>query len=179
MWTGKTKDGRYKNYVNEKTVNYLTKYVNKQDLDHKHYKPKIFTSPGIGGDYLKRPDSLKNKFNGKDTKEYYTTRTGHKLALPIYWRNKLYSEQEREKLWLNLLDRQERWIMGERVEFKTLEDEQKYFKLLKYYRAKNKRLGYGTDEIDWEQRQYENNLRKLKLAERIAKGIKKNNNNKK
>lgn len=178
VWTGKQKNGTYVNYVNEKTVNYLTKYVHKQDLDHKHYKPKIFTSPGIGAGYISRQDSHLNKYQGTNTKEYYVTRTGHKLALPIYWRNKLYSEQEREKLWLNLLDREERWIMGERVEFKTKEDQERYFKLLAFYRAKNLRLGYGSDEIDWEQRQYENNLRRLKLAERVAKGLKKNNNNK-
>ena len=55
-------------YVNEKSVNYITKYINKIDADHKGYKPVILTSKGIGSGYTKRIDSKNNKFNGKDTK---------------------------------------------------------------------------------------------------------------
>ena len=71
-------------YVNEKTINYIIKYINKQDEDHKYYTPVILTSPGIGSGYLKRVDKERNKFRGKDTIEYYTTRNGIKLPLPIY-----------------------------------------------------------------------------------------------
>ena len=54
-------------YVNEKTINYIIKYVTKIDKDHKGYKPKIFTSSGIGKSYLLKPDSKLNKFNGTET----------------------------------------------------------------------------------------------------------------
>ena len=43
---------------------------------------------------MKRTDWVKNKFNPNgETREYYKTETGHKQALPIYWRNKIYSEE--------------------------------------------------------------------------------------
>ena len=42
-------------------------------------------------------------------------KNGGKTALPIYYRNKIYSEEEREKLWLNKLDNNVRWIEGIKV----------------------------------------------------------------
>ena len=47
--------------------------------------------------------------------------------------------------------------------------------LLKYYRAKNKRLGYGDDEKNWEQEQYERERRLIKQREKMNYN-KKNNN---
>lgn len=166
IWPKNEKEWR-ENYVNEKTVNYLIKYVKKRDLQHKEYKPIVLTSAGIGKNYIDRPDSIKNKFNGTNTKETYTTRTGHQISMPIYWRNKIYTEEEREKLWLNRLDKNERWIRGEKIDIS--ENEQDYFKTLEHHRKINKRLGYGDDKINWEQKKYENKLRELKIAERIAK----------
>lgn len=165
IWKGK---GEHKiNYVNEKTIGYLVKYVSKQDKDHKYYKPKVLTSPGIGSNYMEREDAKRNKFNGDKTREHYTTRTGTKLALPIYYRNKTYTEEEREQLWLQKLDKGERWVMGKRVDISK--GEENYWTILKEEQAKNKRLGYGDGSIDWEKKNYENELRRLKLKERIAK----------
>ena len=48
----------------------------------------------------------------KKTIEHYTTRNGIKLALPIYYRNKIYTDEQREKLWINLLDKHIRYING-------------------------------------------------------------------
>ena len=83
------------------------------DIDHPNYTPKILCSKGIGSNYVNTYNATRNKYNGEETKEYYVTRTGHKLALPIYYRNKIYSEDEREQLWLHKLDKEERWVMGE------------------------------------------------------------------
>lgn len=164
-------------YVNERTVNYMIKYVNKVDLKHKEYNPKILTSPGIGGNYINRVDAGLNKYkiNG-ETKETYTTRTGHKINLPVYWRNKIYSEDERESLWLQKLDKQERWVLGTRVSIKNGEDY--YYRLVMQARAKNSRLGYGNDEINWELRKYENDRRNLMVKKRIEKFVEMERNNK-
>ena len=61
------------------------------------------------------------------------------MALPIYYRNKIYTEEEKEKLWLEKLDKEERWICGEKIDVSKSEKE--YFNLLEYYREKNERLG--------------------------------------
>ncbi len=95
-------------YVNEQTIGYIVKYVNKSDEVHKEYKSRVFTSAGIGSAYLDRVDCLNNKFKEGKTNETYVTRTGMRLALAVYYRNKLYSDEEREVLWLEKLDKQER-----------------------------------------------------------------------
>lgn len=169
VWKGKMKNEKIENYVNEKTVNYIIKYVNKIDEKHKGYKSVILTSSGIGGSYTKRnEDSKKNKYKEEGgTIETYRTRQGIKLALPIYYRNKIYTEEEREKLWIEKLNKQERWILGNKVSIK--EGEEKYNKALKYAQETNKELGYGDGEITWEQKEYEKARRNLKQMERINK----------
>lgn len=154
-------------YVNEKTINYIAKYLTKTDPIHKEYKPKILTSAGIGKGYTDRYDAETNKYNGKETKEVYRNRQGIKMALPIYYRNKIYSEEEKEKLWLQKLDKQERWINGIRVDISN--GEEQYYKLLEVEREKNKRLGYGDDSINWERKRYENERHNLIKLQKIYK----------
>ena len=47
-------------YVSERTINYIVKYVNKADKVHKTYNSKVFTSKGIGREYIERRDSKRN-----------------------------------------------------------------------------------------------------------------------
>ena len=94
----------------------------------------------------------------------YRNRNGTKTALPIYYRNKIYSEEEREKLWLEKLDKQERWVGGEKVSVK--DNDEQYLKLREYYRKLNKSRGYGTDEKNEEDIEYQNKLRAIRAAER-------------
>jgi hypothetical protein len=133
-------NGKGEHYVSEKTVNYIVKYISKVDEKHKYYKSKMFVSNGIGKSYMDRDDIKRNKYNGEETIETYKTRTGMELGLPIYYRNHIYSEEERENLWINKLDKQERWVLGQRIDVSENEDE--YVKALKYAQMKNKRLGY-------------------------------------
>ena len=148
IWDGKKDSwGRKQNYVSTKTINYIIKYVTKVDLKHRFYKQIVLTSAGIGAGYMDRTDWIKNKFNPEgETKEYYKTETGHKQALPIYWRNKIYSDEEREKLWLNKLDKQERYVMGIKISIKK--DESEYNKVLEQAQKDNERLGYGNRDED-------------------------------
>lgn len=167
VWKGKGE--KKENYVSEATINYITKYITKRDEKHKHYKPKILTSPGIGKGYTERLDAKRNCYNGSETREYYKTRSGHKIALPIYWRNKIYNDNEREKLWLNRLDKNERYVCGERI---RADDTKGYFKLVDWHRERNKELGYGDGKRGndwWDREVYEQKRRKLMLHKRIQK----------
>lgn len=150
-------------YVNEKTINYIVKYISKTDIKHKEYKSKILATPGIGKGYLKRRDRENNKYKGKDTREYYRTRQGIKLALPIYYRNHIYSEEEREKLWLQKLDEEVRYVNGVKID--VSKGEEGYKHRLKQEQRKNHELGYG-ERTDWERLKYENELRELKRKQR-------------
>jgi len=166
MWKGyEDRSGQTTNYVGEKTVNYITKYINKVDEKHKEYKSKVLCSPGIGSAYMERPDSKLHTFKNKETIETYRTRSGHKMALPKYYRNKIYSDEEREKLWLNLLDKEERWVCGEKIDISK--NDKDYMKALYWHRARNKQLGYGDDSKNWNQKLYENTRRKLLQKQRI------------
>lgn len=160
-----TKRTQKKTYVNEKTVNYIVKYVNKIDKKHPNYNPKVYTSKGIGKGYLER--TKMNAYKGIDTKEYYLTRTGHKIALPTYYRNKIYTEEEREKLWINLIDKQVRFVKGEKIDISTEEGWNDYERTRDYHRKISLEKGYQDDSVNWDKKNYENQRRKLKIKEKI------------
>lgn len=159
-------------WVNEQTVNYIIKYVHKVDTKHPNYQPKILTSKGIGSNYINRPDATKNQFQNDKTDERYYTRKGIKINLPIYYRNKIYNEDEREELWLQKLDKQERWVLGQKIDISTDKGIKRYNTAVKYARRQNRLLGYGNDEKNWDKIRYENQLRKIKQETRIKRGAK-------
>lgn len=152
------------NYVNTRTINYFTKYVNKMDLIHSQYKPIILNSKGIGAHYTKSLQSKQNNFNNEDTNEAYRTATGHKLALPIYYRNKLYTEEQREKLWINKLNKEERWVNGQRIDISKSEEQ--YYQILKEAQKLNRQLKYGDDTKNWKKAEYEKQRRILNQNKR-------------
>lgn len=161
------------NFVNAKTVNYIIKYITKVDNKHKYYKSIVLTSPGIGSEYPKKKDAINNKYKEGNTIETYRTKSGHKIAMPIYWRNKIYSEEEREKLWIEKLDKEIRYVGKEKIDVsKNLDD---YWKTLKWYRDRNIEAGYGNNEKDWVREEYEKKVRELQQATRIKNAEKKPN----
>lgn len=144
------------NFVNEKTMNYITKYITKTDIKHKDFSPIVLCSSGIGENYLSRSDSKLNRFRGKQTTETYRLRNGIKLNLPIYYRNKLYTDEEREQLFLNKIEKGKVWILGQKI---NIADEKTYFKLLEQAQKDCQRL-HGDDPVEWEKAKYERRLQK-------------------
>lgn len=204
VWKGKYEKAKktvYTNWVGEDTINYMTKYVMKMDVIHQKYKPKIFSTPGIGKNYTHRYSHTEehvqlqvnkktgerrwykvkvkkwklresgnyknNKYNEKETDESYRTRSGHKIALPIYWRNKIYNEHEKEQLWLHRLDKNERWVLGTRItDMDKREGELEYQMAVRIAQQHNSKLGYGKPN-DWRREKYELQRRILIQATRI------------
>lgn len=152
-------------YVNSRTVNYIIKYITKKDEKHTGYKSVILTSPGIGSNYTTSHDCKKNKYNNTDTNETYRTSTGHKISLPIYWRNKIYTDEQKEQLWLNRLNKKERWVCGERIDISK--NNELYYKTLQYYRHINAQLGYGNGDKSTNKIKYEQQRRQFMLDKRI------------
>lgn len=152
--------------VSEKTINYIIKYVSKKDEKHKEYKAVILCSKGIGKGYTKSYNAQKNRYN-RETNETYKNKQGYKIALPIYYRNKIYTEQEREKLWIEKLDKNIRYVDGTKIDITNGEEE--YYKALESARQKNKALGYGDDSINWERKKYEQERRNLIKFKKITK----------
>lgn len=165
VWKGKKRNRRLINYVSGKTINYIVKYATKTDKDHRNYRAKILCSKGIGKGYIEGFDASKNKFNGEDTNETYRLSNGAKIALPIYYRNKIYTEDEREKLWTQKLDSGIRYIGGDKVD---ADDEEVIIELLNYHQRLNKEMGYG-DPSTWYTKEYEQQRRKLMHDIRMEK----------
>ncbi|AXH74038.1 MAG: replication initiator protein [Microviridae sp.] len=159
-------------YVNGQTVNYIVKYVHKQDFIHPNYKPRILCSKGIGAGYTASAWKERNKFKGADTREYYETAQGYKINLPVYYRNKIYTEEQREKLWLAKLDKQERWVDGIKTDISKSEKE--YYALLAQARERSRRLGYGNGEKNWSKIRYEQERRILMKKRRDEQMVKRN-----
>lgn len=165
VWDGYTKLGKRINYVTEQTVNYMTKYVNKIDKKHQLYKSIILCTAGIGSGYTKTTEAKKHIFNFEKTDETFRTNTGHKMALPKYWKNKLFTDEERELLWIQKLNLPYKYINKERIYNNT--GDQEYLTLLKWHRQRNTERGYGGYKINWKRAMYEKETRIIKQRARI------------
>lgn len=166
LWKyGRTDIGEY---CNERTINYIVKYVTKLDIDHKNYEPCILCSAGIGKAFIETI-TAKNTYRyikGKSA-EYYTLKDGHKVALPIYYRNKLYSEKERADLWTDRLDKAEIYVNGIRIRnIDTAEGQKLYFDTLKDLQQWNNLLGYGNTSEEWKKEEYNITFKMLQRCSR-------------
>lgn len=136
-------------YVNEKTINYIIKYITKVDDLHKGYKQRVITSKGIGKEYVYTRGKILNSFKGENTNTKYKTQTGINIELPRYYKDKLYTEEQRQELYKNSIQRGEIFIKG--VKFKLeeqddLEYRNNFINCLKTARKDNKGMGYGNNE---------------------------------
>ena len=102
-------------FVNEKTINYITKYMLKIDEKHPKFRGKVLCSAGIGVGYLKREDAKRHVYIPGKTNESYRMRNGGKLNLPIYYRNKIFTEREREKLFLDKIEKGIVYVLGIKI----------------------------------------------------------------
>lgn len=142
-------------YVNDKTVNYIIKYIFKWNETNKDFKPQILCSKGIGGNAkLERCG-----FNDETTKDNYRLKTGKIIALPKYYRAKLYSEEERDKLWTIKLDKGVKYVLGKEIDVKDGLDY--YLRVLKEARNQSRtlKLGDGSKNI----KKCKENLRKYDI----------------
>lgn len=134
-------------YCNSRSVNYMTKYMLKVDVKHKEFKQIVLASPGIGDGYFDRLDWQWQKQNYEKIEvPTYTFRNGTKMAMPKYYKDKLFTEQERNKMWINNLNKGILWIYGEKVkanDWRTIDN-------LRNYWQKFGRNIMGDDPIAWE-----------------------------
>lgn len=157
-------------YVNAATVKYITKYVNKQDLKHKEYKAKILASQNIGVGYINTMNAQDNEYKGRDTELTYTTTTGHKIALPTYYKKKLYTEEELERIWLDTLNKEQRFVLGKKIDISKGDKE--YKRAVEEARKLNTELGYGQRPNE-NRKEYEELRREIMIQTRIAQAAQK------
>lgn len=145
-------------FVNERTIGYITKYMTKIDILHKDYKAIVLSSPGIGRTYTDTHKQY-HRYKNSDTIEMYKCDNGRELPLPIYYRNKLYSEAQREKLWTFKLDKKIRYVGGIEVDISTKEGLLTYSELLKNMQQRNEAMGYP--KYRWNKKDYNKMMFKI------------------
>lgn len=135
---------------NAKTINYLVKYMLKPDLKHDDFKTKVMASAGIGSGWQNRIDSQACTYKDDGTtRQEYSLPNGNRIRLPMYYRNKIYNEDERETLWLEALDKKERYVNGIRMNIRTPEEFSNFMAVLKDQQEYSERLGYKRP--DWKE----------------------------
>lgn len=154
-------------WVNMQTINYIVKYVTKIDSDHKGFVGQIYTSAGMGRDYMHRANQ--NAYRPLKTKDYYVLNNGFKVTMPTYYRNKIYSEDEREALWIEKLDQERRFILGQEYDTSTEAGFHEWEQGLKWGQQYSKSLGYGDYTDVWKKRDYYAKLRKMNANRKSVK----------
>lgn len=64
--------------VNERTINYIIKYITKRDESNPEFNGKIFTSKRIGINYINKNTLKRHRYQDKFTEETYRTNSGIK-----------------------------------------------------------------------------------------------------
>lgn len=81
-------------------ISYITKYITKSADDWvvaPKYKQLVFTSPGLGKAYTEDPTNIRYHHQ-QDSLLPLMSHGGHTLALPRYYRQKVFTAQELERL---------------------------------------------------------------------------------
>lgn len=153
-------------YCTLKTINYIVKYITKSDKKHTDYMPKVLCSAGIGKNYVERMRNFgSHKFDGVRTQDFYRLPNGTKIQMPIYYRNKFFTDEQREELWLQLLDKNERYVMGVKISnVDTIQGAERYWRVLSKAQERNLQLGYQDDT--WRKKQYKVTLDMLQKAKK-------------
>lgn len=68
--------------------------------------------------------------NGENTKEDYYTRQGTYIALPKYYKYKLFTEEQREQLWIYRENSGEKFVGNFKIKI-TDEESEEYYNILK------------------------------------------------
>lgn len=105
------------------------KIHDKKDMDNPEYTGKVLCSPGLGAGYVKRIGK-RHEWKGEETKENYYTRQGTYIALPKYYKYKLFTEEQREQLWIYRENSGEKFVGNFKVKI-TDEESEEYYNALK------------------------------------------------
>ena len=135
----------YGKYVNEKTINYVSKYMTKKDEDNPDYISIVLCSKGLGANYAKK-NQLKHRWDGEKTIITYKAHNGQDLPLPRYYKTKIYTDDQRQLLWLYAEDKGVKWVNGFEVIGANTVNKDYYERLLK---EKNENgIGLHKDNIE-------------------------------
>jgi hypothetical protein len=143
--------------LNKQTINYVMKYITKEDKEHKGFRTTILTSPGIGKAYTEK-EHIRNyhKYQGKNTITAYRFDNGSQKGLPQYYRKKFWTDEQREELRLIRMKETHKYVCGKKFknyEYDTKENWQEamkervaIFKWKQHLQNECTRLGLWSDK---------------------------------
>lgn len=141
-------------YCNLKTINYIVKYVTKIDNDHKGFQGQILCSPGIGAQWVKNHEGdIRYQYRPGRTRTDYVLNTGTKIKMPTYYKNKMFTEEERELIWRDFMDMQKISIRGQEHKLKDVEGHT-LNNIISKAQEVNISLQYGDDSPEYRRREY-------------------------
>lgn len=152
-------------YVNARTISYISKYITKIDTDHKGFIGQILASPGIGRSFIDKLEITGHDYRYRpgDSSDYYRLENGTKVKLPSYYKKKLYNEEDREKIWRDFMDRDSITILGQDHSTRTCET---LTTIRDNARDYNLSMGYGDDSGEWRKKPYNVTKQMLQQVER-------------
>ena len=149
-------------YVNEASIAYVVKYIAKNDENG--FKGRVFCSAGIGKCYLDKTNSKRNEFKpqgGTDLRYKYDN--NHVGMIPKYYKDKLYTDKQREQLMIISQITGVKYVMGQCINIKK--DYNTYDNVLNYERLRMIRLGFDKPTIWAETEEHRKNQIKNKYKE--------------
>lgn len=118
----------------ERCISYVLKYIMKKDEKHPDFVSTLLVSPGLGKEYVNKCGSW---HRSGEFKWFCVSSSGWKIAMPRYYKEKIFDERERLMRSLMLLDDPPPPVFHGR-EFKDIVE---YSRFLVNYFAKTLRLG--------------------------------------
>ena len=105
----------------------------------------VLCSKGLGANYAKR-NQLKHRWNKEKTIITYKAHNGQDLPLPRYYKTTIYTDDQRQLLWLYAEDKGVKWVKGFEVIGANTVNKDYYERLLK---EKNENgIGLHGDSIE-------------------------------
>lgn len=166
----------YGKYCNARTANYITKYMLKANAIDAEFRPIVLATKGIGKGYFTNEYNQKRHKYIPRTKlfrtvESYRNEYGQNVALPTYYRRKLWTDEEREKLIIEKWEDGITWIKGDKYPNKTEADQINIFLVTKAAKEEHYKKHKENDE-------YIENIREKRRKERKRTHLKECRNGK-
>ena len=121
--------------MNEGTINYIIKYITKRDEGSPEFNGKIFTSKKIGINYINKNTLKRHRYQDRFTEETYRTNSGIKIALPTYYKQKIWTIQEREALRIIKEENQVKYYNKTPIKVETIKQYEEYVNAVKYWQS--------------------------------------------
>jgi hypothetical protein len=123
------------NFVGDKSINYIMKYIGRTNMKYKNHIGKVLCSKGIGANAIEKLKIYKKE------ESIYKDRSGRRHAMPEYFKKKIYTEKERDEMWVRKLDEGNIWVCGEEIKnINSHKGAKLYENALEYNRQRISRL---------------------------------------